>query len=70
MSLYVLCKSVMVVHTKSSTTNLASIVSAKWVPKELIKEHKHNDVEICQRLLDRYKDKGEGFSGEENSHRR
>ena len=36
-------------------------VCARWVPRELTAEHKHERVEICQRLLDRYKNEGEAF---------
>jgi len=31
------------------------------VPRELTAEHKRKRVEICQRLLDRYKNEGEEF---------
>jgi len=36
-------------------------VCARWVPRQLTAEHKHKHVEICQRLLDRYKNEGEEF---------
>jgi len=36
-------------------------VCARWVPKEFTEEQKNNRVAICQRLLDRYANKGEAF---------
>jgi len=36
-------------------------VCARWVPRELTAEHKCKHVEICQHLLDRYKNEGEEF---------
>jgi len=36
-------------------------VCARWVPRELTAEHKRKRAEICQRLLDRYKNEGEEF---------
>lgn len=36
-------------------------VCARWVPKDLTEMHKHNRVQICQRLLDRYNNEGEAF---------
>jgi len=34
------------------------------VPRELTAEHKRKRVEICQRLLDSYKNEGEEFLAE------
>jgi len=36
-------------------------VCARWVPRELTAEHKRKRVEICHRLLNRYKNEGEEF---------
>ena len=36
-------------------------VCARWVPRELTAEHKRKRVEICQRLLNRYKNEGKEF---------
>jgi len=36
-------------------------VCERWVPSELTAEHKRKRVEICQRLLDRYKNESEEF---------
>ena len=38
-------------------------VSARWVPRQLIEEHKRRHVEICQTLLNRYNNEGEEFLG-------
>ena len=36
-------------------------VCARWVPKELTEEQRNNRVAVCQRLLDRYANKGQAF---------
>ena len=36
-------------------------VCARWVPRELIAEHKSKRVEICQHLLDHYNNEGKEF---------
>ena len=36
-------------------------VCARWVPTQLIEEHRNNRVAICQHLLDRYANEGEAF---------
>ena len=36
-------------------------ICARWVPRQLTAEHKRKRVEICQGLLDRYNNEGEGF---------
>jgi hypothetical protein len=34
---------------------------ARWVPKQLTEEHKHNCVTICRSLLNRYRQEGDAF---------
>jgi hypothetical protein len=36
-------------------------VSATWVPKHLTEEHKHNHLDICFRLLERYSHEDDNF---------
>jgi hypothetical protein len=36
-------------------------VCARWVPKQLIEEHKHNRLTICRSLLNRYCQEGDAF---------
>jgi hypothetical protein len=36
-------------------------VSATWVPKHLTEEHKHNQLDICSCLLERYSREGDNF---------
>jgi hypothetical protein len=55
----IVCKVVMVLHTKSSTTDL-SFKKSVPVPEQLAMLHKQTHLDICQHL-DRYGNEREAF---------
>lgn len=53
--------SAMALPTKSWMIRLASVVCARWIPREQTEKYKRNRFEIYHSLLSRYSDKGEAF---------